>query len=311
MSGTSKGQIAQSVDCERAGDPMMAADERRDLRANCGRCAGLCCVAPAFTASADFAIDKPAGRPCPNLRPDFGCSIHHGLREQGFGGCAAFDCFGAGQQVVQVTFEGADWRRVPEIATSMFRVFTVMAQLHEALWYLDEALALLPTGPLHDDVERVQARTRQLAGGRPHDVATLDASTYRREVGPVLERVSETLRAKAGDRKLDRTGANLIEAKLRGADFRGASLRGAYLIGADLRDADLRWADLLGADLRAADVRGALLDQSIFLTQPQLDAARGNESTTIPSALVRPAHWSVSAISSGRAKLQSPRRRSR
>ena len=206
---------------------MMAADERRDLRADCGRCAGLCCVAPAFTASADFAIDKPAGRPCPNLRPDFGCSIHKGLLEQGFGGCAVFDCLGAGQQVVQFTFEGADWRHAPEIATSMFRVFMVMRQLHEALWYLDEALALLPTGPLHDDVERVQARTRQLTG--PHDLAALDATTYRREVGPLLERVSETLRAKVDDRKLDRTGANLIEAKLRGADFRGHERAGRLL----------------------------------------------------------------------------------
>ncbi|HEY6597232.1 MAG TPA: pentapeptide repeat-containing protein, partial [Asanoa sp.] len=40
-------------------------DRRAELRADCTRCVGLCCVAPAFSASADFAIDKPAGRPCP------------------------------------------------------------------------------------------------------------------------------------------------------------------------------------------------------------------------------------------------------
>ena len=37
-----------------------------ELRADCTRCFALCCVAPAFAASADFAIDKPAGQPCPN-----------------------------------------------------------------------------------------------------------------------------------------------------------------------------------------------------------------------------------------------------
>lgn len=68
--------------------------------------------------------------------------------------------------------------------------------------------------------------------------------------------------------------------------------RGAYLLGADLRGANLGRADLLGADLRAADVRGALLAGSIFLTQPQLDAARGDSRTTIPAALTRPRHWS-------------------
>ena len=49
---------------------------RLGLRADCGSCFGLCCVALAFAASADFAIDKAAGQPCPNLRADFRCGIH-------------------------------------------------------------------------------------------------------------------------------------------------------------------------------------------------------------------------------------------
>ena len=82
------------------------------LRADCSRCFALCCVAPAFAASADFAIDKPAGHPCPNLQEeDFRCGIHDRLRERGFPGCTVFDCFGAGQQVAQVTFGGRDLRR--------------------------------------------------------------------------------------------------------------------------------------------------------------------------------------------------------
>ena len=93
-----------------------AASRRRlELRADCERCAALCCVAPAFSASADFAIDKAAGQPCPNLRADFRCSIHDRLRPSGFGGCAAFDCLGAGQQVVGGTFGGRDWRSEPAL----------------------------------------------------------------------------------------------------------------------------------------------------------------------------------------------------
>ena len=60
----------------------------QDLRADCGRCAALCCVAPAFTVSADFAVSKPAGRPCPHLLGDFRCGIHAGLRDRGFPGQA-------------------------------------------------------------------------------------------------------------------------------------------------------------------------------------------------------------------------------
>src|SRR4051812_13802483 len=111
-------------------------DARRHLRADCANCAALCCVAPAFAASADFAVDKPAGMPCPNLRDDDLCGIHDRLRDRGFPGCAVFDCFGAGQHVTQGTFAGRSWRESPELAGAMFAVLPVMRQLHEMLWHL-------------------------------------------------------------------------------------------------------------------------------------------------------------------------------
>lgn len=81
--------------------------------------------------------------------------------------------------------------------------------------------------------------------------------------------------------------------KLRRADLRGANLRGAYLIAADLRGADLRMADFIGADLRDADLSGANLTDTIFLTQVQINAAKGDANTKLPSLLSRPAHWSA------------------
>lgn len=273
-------------------DPADLADARRHLRADCGRCAGLCCVAPAFAASADFAIDKPAGRPCPNLRDDFGCGIHDSLRERGFPGCAVFDCLGAGQQVVQVTFEGQHWREGS--ANTMFSVFTVMRQLHELLWHLAEAVSLVSDGPLREQLAQAQQEISELTGAAAAVLADVDATALRQRVGPLLGRASEQAREGFPRGGHDRLGADLMGAALRSADLRGVSLRGAYLIGADLRGADLRWTDLLGADLRAADLRGARLDGSLFLTQPQLDAAKGDASTTLPSSLTRPGHWPAS-----------------
>ncbi len=78
---------------------------------------------------------------------------------------------------------------------------------------------------------------------------------------------------------------------LRRERLRNASLRGAYLIGADLRGVDLGTADMLGADLRAADVRGTDLSRCLFLTQPQVTAARGDMSTRLPVAVIPPVHW--------------------
>ncbi len=284
-------------------------DARTDLRADCGRCIGLCCVAPAFAASADFAIDKPAGRPCPKLRADSRCSIHTDLREQGFPGCAVFDCFGAGQHVVQVTFGGRDWRQSAETAEAMFAVFPIMRQLKELLWYLAEAATLLPPGALRDEVQQAQEQTENVLGQKPDELRQFNASGHRRDVGPLLDRVSRTVRDQVHDRARDRAGADLIGVKLRGSDLHGASLRGAYLLGADLRGADLQHADLLGADLRGADLRGAQLNSSLFLTQPQLDAATGDASTTIPAALQRPLHWSSVVSAPADVTTRSRRRR--
>ena len=131
-----------------------AEGERRrlGLQAECDRCFGLCCVATVFTKSAEFAIDKPAGEPCANLRDDSRCGIHAQLRERGFSGCTVFDCQGAGQKVSQHTFGGTDWRRDADTAERMFAVFAVMRQLHGLLWNLTEALALRAAQPLHDQL---------------------------------------------------------------------------------------------------------------------------------------------------------------
>lgn len=265
--------------------------DRCGLRADCENCFALCCVAPAFSASVDFAIDKHAGQACPNLGSDFRCGIHARLRPQGFRGCTVYDCFGAGQKVSQVTFGGQDWRRAPRTAKQMFAVFPIMRDLHELLWYLTEALTLRPARPLHGELGLALEEVERLTRGAPGALEHVDVAACRREVNALLLRVSELVRAEVRHRRRDHRGADLIGARLGGADLRGANLRGAYLIGADLRGADLRTADLIGADLRDADLGGADLTGSVFLIQSQLDAAKGDAETRLPPSLTRPAHW--------------------
>ncbi|CAM5780448.1 MULTISPECIES: pentapeptide repeat-containing protein [Brevibacillus] len=273
---------------------------RLSLQADCENCFGLCCVALPFAASADFAIDKHAGQPCQNLQADFRCGVHNSLRQMGFRGCTVYDCFGAGQKVSQVTYGGLDWRKSPKSAKEMFEVFPIMWQLHELLWYLSEALTLRPARPIRDELSQALDKTERLTNLDPDSILKLDVAAHRADVNKLLLRTSELVRAdflrsqrgSAGKRKTYSRGADLIGAKLRGADLRAANLRGAYLIAADLRGADLRGADLIGADFRDADIRGADLTESIFLTQPQINAAKGDASTKLPPSLSHPMHWS-------------------
>lgn len=266
--------------------------DRSDLAADCANCFALCCVGLAFTASRDFAFDKAAGTPCPNLAADDRCSIHTSLRGRGFKGCTVYDCFGAGQKLSKETFGGVSWRAAPRTAPQMFAALPVMRQLHEMLWYLAEARVLASCSALASELDWSAEETERLTRLPIEALLALDVAAHRSGVGELLSEVSALMRAGlGGGRKKDRRGADLIGARLAGADLRGADLRGAYLIGADLSGADMRRADLIGADLRDANLAGADLSGAIFLTRAQLNAAVGDQGTKIPDGLARPSHW--------------------
>ncbi|WP_238992279.1 pentapeptide repeat-containing protein [Jiangella ureilytica] len=257
-----------------------------ELRADCARCAGLCCVIPALTRTADFALDKPAGEPCPNLRDDFRCGIHSRLRSSGFPGCTVYDCFGAGQQVVQVTFGGT---LSPAVRDDMFAAFGVLRPLHEVLWHLEFAQRLEAAAPVRPALTEQIVQVTALVAGSPAVLAAVDVGEVRSAAGPLLREASRL--ARAGTPARDLRGADLMGKRLRGASLRGADLGGAYVIGADLRGADLDRADVIGADFRGADVRGANLSTTLYLTQPQVNAANGDAATRLPPGADRPPHW--------------------
>lgn len=254
------------------------------LQADCARCFGLCCVLMPFAREAGFGVTKPSGTPCHHLQRDDRCGIHDTLREDGWPGCTVFDCFGAGQQVSQVTYAGVSWREQDNLG-EMAAVLSVVRQLHEMLRHLVEAEERV-SGVTGDLGERIAVHV----AATPIELLALDVDGLRTEVGDALARASARARSRWAGR-IDLAHDDLAGRDLRGSDLRGAALRGAVLIRADLRDADLTEADLLGADVRDADVRDATLTGVLFLTQPQLDAMRGDAATRLPGGLTRPRHW--------------------
>lgn len=111
----------------------------------------LCCVGLAFDKGADFAIDKAAGAPCPNLAEHL-CSIHARLGDEGFRGCTRYDCQGAGQRTVAL-FDGISWRDRAERLHPMLDTFADLRRIHELIALLDAARRL----PLPPEVEARRA----------------------------------------------------------------------------------------------------------------------------------------------------------
>jgi hypothetical protein len=296
-----------------------------NLAADCSRCAGLCCVAPAFVASSDFAISKPAGVACRHLAADASCSIHDRLIPAGFPGCVAYDCFGAGQRVVALYGGGGRSAR-------MLAGYETVRQLHELLWYVADALSRPAAAPVHGELVEARSAIEAAVAGGPASIEATDPAAHRATVAPLLRRASALARAEGSDLRAadpagrDPAGGDLAGRDLAGPDLAGPDLAGrelpgrdlaghdlaghdlaghdlaghdlaradlstALLIGADLRGADLRWADLLGTDLRGSDLGGADLTGALYLTRTQVGSARGSASTRLPDRLPRPAHW--------------------
>jgi len=306
---------------------LAAERERLRLAPDCSNCFGLCCVAHGLKASTSFAFDKQPGVPCPNLQDDFGCAIYSTLRPNGFAGCTAYTCFGAGQRVSQEMFGGTDWREAPETAWLMFQTLPIVRQLNELLWFVTEALARCAPGPEYPELLGLLRETERLAALQPNEISWGEVDHHCHTGESLLSRVSAAIREAelpgkpAGPaltasvdlpeglhRGADLHGANLRGADLRGADLRGADLSGAdlrhadlrgadlwgaVLANADLRGADLRWADLMGANLGRANLAGANLSGAIFLTQGQLELADGNPRTALTAPLQTPTHWST------------------
>lgn len=261
-----------------------------DFVADCIRCAGLCCVALSRSRAGGFGADAPAGTPCHHLQADNRCEIHSRLRQEGWPACTVFDCFGAGQQVTQVTFAGGGWREDPDVARDMFAAFATMRHLMEMLRLLTEARGLASGDTLHQVTGLVDELT-VLVDSPAAQVTGSDIPALRARVGALLSSVSEAHRSPGRSSRRLRPGAHLLGADLRGKDLSRFSLRGALLIAADLRRARMERTDLLGADLRDARLDDADLRAAIFLTQQQLDGAVGSSRTLLPVGLRHPEHW--------------------
>ncbi|WP_174615286.1 pentapeptide repeat-containing protein [Virgibacillus ihumii] len=265
-----------------------------DLKSDCKNCFGLCCVALPYTESADFPFNKDGGEPCRHLCSNNLCSIHDELRDKGFRGCVAYECFGAGQHVSQNIYKGEDWRKDPERAEEMFAVFPLVQQLHEMLWYLKQALILKETQSFHSSLQKMYEETVELTIKTSKEILEIDIVAHRNKVNAILIETSKLYRAdliNKSKKKREKKFLDYLGANLKGLNLQGENFRGILMIAADLSHSDLRKADFIGADLRDAELSGANLKEALFLTQSQINSAKGDHHTQIPDYLEKPSHW--------------------
>lgn len=155
-----------------------------ELAPDCAACASLCCVALAFDAGGEFAFDKPAGDPCRHLA-HHRCTIHGSSEYDGFAGCKAFDCAGAGQRAVAL-HGGRSWQDDLALLAPLSETFRHLRRLHELIALLHSAGAL--TLPDAAEAERLAL----LADLTPAEMSP--ALAARLATGPLRGKVHSYLR---------------------------------------------------------------------------------------------------------------------
>jgi hypothetical protein len=187
----------------------------------------------------------------------------------------------------------------PETSKQMFEVFMVMQQLYELIWYLREVQSLLEAKEMHCKATSLLEILERFVRSSSEVILGTEIDKYWGEVNDLLLMTSKVVRCqktvklnlpfKYSKNYLGR--ADLFATDLRKANLRKADLRGVCLIAADLRGLELKKTDLIGADMRDADIRGTDLSGSLFLTQSQVNSAKGDSATKLPGTVLRPEHW--------------------
>ncbi len=163
------------------------------LTADCQNCAALCCMALAFDKSPMFAIDKPAGKACPNLAPDHRCTIHAGLKSKGFQGCINYDCEGAGQRV-SAMFSNRSWQENPALLIPMLEAFHAMRQVHQRLVLLAAAENLPLSSRQKSKIKTLANALRDADSWGAQRLAHFPQSTTARDIQVFLRSLAPLLR---------------------------------------------------------------------------------------------------------------------
>ncbi len=174
------------------------------LEADCSRCVALCCVLLAFDRSDAFAFDKASGQTCQHLTRAWRCGIHDELAAEGMGGCAAYDCQGAGPRAVQVLGleSSTRWPGDEQAMSEVAEVFGVLRRIHELLLLLQAAASLVTTAQKTDAEPITACVAAASASASSEELLLLDVGALSREVHAFVRSLMAPLPRQSPRRRL-------------------------------------------------------------------------------------------------------------
>lgn len=260
------------------------------MKSDCSKCSGLCCTALFFSKMDGFPENKSAGKPCHNLLSDFRCNIHEELEKSKMKGCIGYDCFGAGGQVTQFIYSGLTWWDTPNKAKEIYDVFVIVFQLYQIRYFLLEAITILPAKSIKKEISAQIVENERICNCKPQDILMFNMENYKNKVNLLLKQVCTLLQESlcCENKKLP---SSFLGKNFKNKDMKGLDLSTQLLIAANFNNCAFDGTIFLGADTRDTDFSNADLSDAVFLSQGQLNSAKGNKNTKLPQYLDYPITW--------------------
>lgn len=258
------------------------------FKIDCSKCSGLCCTALFFSKMDGFPENKVAGKPCIKLKNDYYCKIHNELEKRNMRGCIGYDYFGAGQHVTQAIYKGETWKTSKENAQEIFDVFIIVFQLYQIRYFLEESLLVSSAKDLGGNIQKLINENENICNATPQSIINFDIEGYRNRVNIILKQVSASIQKgfKNNNKPTDFLGRSFKKR-----DMSGIDLSMKLLIATNFDSCRFDGTIFLGADTRDTNFSNANLREAVFLTQGQINAAKGNRNTKLPNHLDYPTTW--------------------
>lgn len=260
------------------------------FKADCSKCSGLCCTALFFSKIDGFPENKKAGKPCIKLQNDYYCKIYLELEKHNMKGCIGYDCFGAGQHVTQVIYKGETWQTLPDQSEEIFHVFLIIFQLFQIRYFLEESKIIIPAKELWSDIQKMINENKALCNYTPESILNIDIESYRNKVNIILKKVRnfiiKSFKNSDNIEITDYLGKNFSKR-----DMSGLDLSMKLLIASNFESCIFDGTVFLGADTRDTNFSNSDLRYAVFLTQGQINTAKGNTNTKLPKHLYYPITW--------------------
>ena len=260
------------------------------FKIDCSKCSGLCCTALFFSKIDGFPENKVAGKPCTKLKSDYYCKIHNELGKRNMKGCIGYDCFGAGQHVTQCIYKGKTWQTSQEHSQEIFDVFIIVFQLYQIRYFLEESILVISAKELWSDIQKLINENEAICNATPQSIINFDIESYRNRVNIILKQVSASI-VKCFENSGNSKVADFLGRSFKKRDMSGLDLSMKLLIATNFDSCIFDGTIFLGADTRDTNFSNADLRESVFLTQGQINSAKGNRNTKLPKHLDYPVHW--------------------